>query len=103
MSDYLTLRQAKELLPFEVSVSTLWRWCRQGFGGFRLEYVRIGRRMCTTNESLDRFFARLAKLDDCIDRPSPARRTSRKRRSRAPDERQLALIEADIVLDEAGI
>lgn len=46
------------------AISTLWRWATQGLRGVRLEYVRVGHRVCTSREALDRFFARLAQADD---------------------------------------
>ena len=44
--------------------STMYRWCRRGIGGVRLEYIRIGRNMATSREALDRFFLQLAAADD---------------------------------------
>ena len=44
--------------------STLYRWCRRGINGVRLEYIRIGRNMATSREALDRFFFELARADE---------------------------------------
>lgn len=44
--------------------STLWRWCRLGLGGVKLEYLRLGRRIVTSREALDRFAKALAESDD---------------------------------------
>ena len=46
------------------ATSTLYRWCRRGIKGVRLEYVRIGRNIATTTEALDRFFEALAQADN---------------------------------------
>ena len=46
------------------SPSTLYRWARWGIRGIRLEYLRIGRCMVTSQEALERFFANLAVADD---------------------------------------
>lgn len=42
-------------------ISTVFRWMTTGFRGVQLEHVRIGRRMCTTREALDRFFQRITE------------------------------------------
>lgn len=44
--------------------STLYRWCRYGINGARLQYVRVGRNMATSIEAIERFFAALADADD---------------------------------------
>ena len=51
----ITLSQAAELCPVSVNVSTVWRWCVSGVGGVRLEHVRMGRRMLTSEDALRRF------------------------------------------------
>ena len=59
----VTLTQAARLVPGRPNVSTLWRWCRRGLNGIRLEYVRFGRKIYTTSEALDRFAIALAAAD----------------------------------------
>ena len=44
-------------------VSTIWRWCRKGIRGVQLEYVRLGHRVCTSEQALARFAQRLADAD----------------------------------------
>jgi hypothetical protein len=65
--ELVTLTQATGLLPLinrkKIPVTTMWRWCRVGLRGAQPEYVRVGRRICTTHEALPRFFAALANLD----------------------------------------
>lgn len=66
--DLVTLREATKLLPRingnHPNHSTLWRWCRHGLAGVHLEYVKVGRRILTSRQSLDRFIRRLATVDD---------------------------------------
>ncbi len=64
----LSLTDAAKALPAidgrRPHVSTMWRWCKKGVRGVRLEYVRLGHRVCTSMEALTRFSQRLAELDD---------------------------------------
>lgn len=100
----ITLSQATKLLPRingkHPATCTLWRWCRRGLRGVFLEYVRAGRRICTTREALLRFFTALADMDDLAPPALPAGLCRRPITSR---QRQRALAEADRVLEEAGI
>jgi hypothetical protein len=60
-----TLTEAAKHLPTlngrKVSVSTMWRWCAKGIRGVHLDHVRIGRRICTSVEALNRFANALAE------------------------------------------
>lgn len=64
----LSFAQAARCLPAingrRHAPSTVYRWCRWGIKGVKLEYVRIGRTMATTSAALNRFFAALAVADD---------------------------------------
>ena len=42
--------------------STLWRWARHGVRGHRLETRRLGARLVTSLEAIDRFTLVLAEL-----------------------------------------
>jgi len=103
----MTLTQATGLLPRidgkKVAVCTLWRWCRKGLRGKYLDYVRVGRRICTTREALLRFFTDLAEMDERVELDRYAKPTSLKRIPITSRERQRALAEADAILEEAGI
>jgi hypothetical protein len=109
--ELLTLTQAAKCLPRidgrKVSVCTLWRWCRKGLRGVFLRYVRVGRRVCTTQAALLQFFTALAELDQPSQRQTATspRSQSRvfKRRTISSRQRQRALAEADAVLERAGI
>ena len=64
----LTFSQAVERLP-EINgrrraPSTLYRWCRHGINGVRLDYVRIGRTMATSQEAIERFLTDLTEADE---------------------------------------
>jgi hypothetical protein len=59
----LSLTEAAKKIPSRPHSSTLWRWCRQGLHGVKLEYLRYGRRIYTTLEALDRFAQALAQAD----------------------------------------
>lgn len=61
------------------SISTLCRWCRKDLRGVRLEYIRLGRSIATSEEALDRFFEALAEADEVPgeDRPASPPRASR--------------------------
>ena len=52
----VSLTEATKVLPSingkRPAISTLWRWCRKGLRGERLEYVRIGRNIATSREAL---------------------------------------------------
>lgn len=80
---FLTLTQAADLLPTRPHVSTLWRWARKGLKGIRLEYRRMGGRVYTSAQALDRFGARLAALDDNPPAPAPKVRRTPAERARA--------------------
>ena len=58
--EVLTLAEAAKILPRPVHFSTILRWSQCGYGGVRLETVRIGRTLCTSREALQRFVDRLS-------------------------------------------
>lgn len=65
MTDTLmTLSQAARTLPHRPAASTLWRWCRKGIRGIRLEYLRLGGRIFVEEEALRRFGLALAQAYD---------------------------------------
>ena len=103
----ITLAEAAKHLPKvdgkKVSVCTLWRWCRRGLRGAFLEYVRVGRKICTTRQALLRFFTDLAELDERTEPDRYAKPTHLNRTPITSRQRQRALAEADAVLERAGI
>jgi hypothetical protein len=65
---YITLAQAAQISPGRPSANAVWRWCRKGLrsrGGrrIRLEHVRIGGRIFTTELWVHEFGRRLAEAD----------------------------------------
>lgn len=103
----ITLTEATKHLPLidghKVAVCTLWRWCRRGLRGVCLEYVRVGRKICTTRQALLRFFTALADLDERVDPNRYAKPTFLPRTHMTSRRRQQALAQADAVLERAGI
>jgi len=105
--ELITLTQATRLLPkvnrSYVAVSTLSRWCQRGMRGAFLDYVRVGRRICTTREALYRFCSELAERDERFPPDTRCRPPFLKRPPVTSRQRQRALAEADAVLQRAGI
>ena len=58
----ITLSHAAKLLPKfhgkHPHTSTLWRWATVGLDGHKLESTKVGKRICTSIEALDRFINR---------------------------------------------
>ncbi len=101
----LGLTAATKVLPRvngrRPAISTLWRWCRKGLHGVRLEYVRVGRNIATSREALNRFFIALAAADEQPVQPTFA--PPRPECATTSTARRLALESADRILEEAGI
>jgi hypothetical protein len=57
-----------------LNVSTVFRWVQRGCRGVQLETIRIGGALCTSEEALKRFFARLSDPATPISSPTPAQR-----------------------------
>lgn len=65
-ADLLSLADAAANLPSlkdgrPIHVTTLWRWARYGLRGIKLETIKIGGRVFTNRQSLQKFFADVAK------------------------------------------
>ena len=62
-----TLVGATQLLPKvnrnPLHANAIWRWCRRGVRGVHLEHVRIGGRIFTSAQALNRFANALAAAD----------------------------------------
>jgi len=105
--DLITLAQAARLLPRidgkKVAISTIWRWCRNGLRGERLEYVRVGRKICTSPEALHRFFTKPTEADTHLPPDTRSLPPGMKRPLITSKQRQKALAEAEKVLRRAGI
>ena len=103
--EHITLANAAKRCPGRPSANAVWRWCRTGIRSrtglvVRLEHIRVGGRIFTTEDALNRFFAAVAQADEgyflsrevTLHRPTP-------RRS-GDAEKRLAL--ANKTLDDAG-
>ena len=66
--------------------STIWRWCKVGVKGVKLEVTYCGGQRLTSKQALGRFFQRLADLRQSGD-PAPVQTP---RRGRTPAERRRA-------------
>jgi len=75
--DVLSLTEATKVLPRvngkRASICTLWRWCRKGLRGVHLDYIRIGRKIATSRQALNRFFNELSAKDEPLITPPAAR------------------------------
>jgi hypothetical protein len=109
----VTLCEAAKLLPMlnskRISANAIWRWCRKGVSGIHLEHVRIGGRIFTSPDALNRFVNALAEADVRRLNPAPEPRApaptrdrqGRPRRSAAEAAEQHRLASEE--LDRAGI
>ena len=102
----LSLADAAKALPpiggKRPHVSTIWRWCRKGVHGVRLEHVRLGHRVCTSLEALSRFARSLADAQDITPVPPEARlRRCPNSRTAARRDREIAAAEREI--EDAGL
>ncbi len=46
------------------SVNCVYRWCQRGVSGIRLEFVRYGGTRCTSLLAIQRWFERLAAVEN---------------------------------------
>lgn len=105
--EYITLTEAAKRCPSRPSISAIWRWCRRGLKSrsgrrVRLQHVRVGGRIFTTEEYMHRFFGELAASDaEYFDRELPV--IHLRERTRGGAERRAAIRAAKTILDEAGI
>ena len=102
----LSLTEASRALPRidgkRPHPSTLWRWCRKGVRGVRLEYVRLGKRICTSEKARGRVCQGLAEADVAPESPGP--RLYKPRASKRTAEQRVAdVAAADRRLMAAGI
>lgn len=100
----ISLSEAAAAVPLagaKPHLSTIWRWCRKGIGGVRLEYLRVGRRIVTSREALGRFFQAVAQLDD-NSAPAPTAGEPPVQ-ERTTLQRKQAIERANRTLQKAGI
>jgi len=81
-------------------ISSIWRWCRRGLNGVRLEYGRAGRRIVTTRTALTKFMNQLAEADRP---PTPSKQPVQSAVHCTPVTNRVAIERAQKVLKDAGI
>ena len=65
MLNYLTMKEASDLLPGNPSHCTVWRWCHRGVAihgtrkKVKLYHIHLGRKMLTSQEWLEDFLTAL--------------------------------------------
>jgi hypothetical protein len=98
--ELLTLCEAAKALPAvggcRIHTSTLWRWSTKGVKGVRLETRRLGGRIFTSREALERFATALAEAG------SPHREGHSMARARTSARRAKDVAAANAELDAAG-
>lgn len=106
----VSLTEAAKALPSidgrRIHVSTLWRWARKGVRGVQLEYIRLGHRVCTSVEAVQRFAEALARSD--VDRAAPMLRhqegaTTRRMKKRTPAQFQRDVASAENEIKKRGL
>ena len=88
----LSLSEAAKALPRvegkRPHTSTIFRWTRDGVRGVRLDSVRLGRRLCTSREALQRFVTALSEAPPLERKPQPRNPRGRTDKQRAHDMAQ---------------
>jgi hypothetical protein len=100
----LSLAQAAKSLPMidgkVTNISTIFRWTRKGIRGVKLEHVYVGRRICTSEAALNRFFNAIAEAPA----PTRTRHAAReKEKPRSQSQREAAFAKAKARLQANGI
>lgn len=100
--ELLSLTEATKTIPpidgKRPHVGSLWRWTSKGVRGVKLDHLRVGRRVVTTREALQRFFQAVAEA------PAPERAPQqRKPRGRTEKQRQRDIERAKEGLRAHGI
>lgn len=94
----ITFAEAAKICPQidgkRPSTVTIWRWATKGVRGVRLEHVRVGRRMVTTEEAINTFFRDLSSVPAVERAPltnRPQKSTEKQR------ERQLSKTKSSLI------
>jgi hypothetical protein len=85
------LSEAAAKIPTRPNVSTVWRWHNKGIKGIRLETIRIGGTIYTSDEAIARFL-------EAINEPAAPAPRPRTRRETAA-----AVARAERILKRAGV
>ena len=92
------LSEAAKIAPGRPHLSSVWRWCRKGCiarngARVRLDHERVGNRVFTSREALQRFAQALTEADEEYFAPDDEQPTSAERRR----EQQAALAAVDSI------
>ena len=103
--ELITLADATHVLPRlngrRLHSSTIWRWAVKGVGSVKLDYLKIGGRIVTSREALNRFSSALADSDR---RPGESQKAHRPEGKHSTDgQRAKAIAQAEVDLEAAGI
>lgn len=83
--------------------STIFRWMKDGVNGKRLEYVKVGRKIATSEAALARFFEAVAAADPAP-RSTPTTSTSTSTtKVRTATQRQRDIAAAEQVCAKLGV
>ena len=95
---YLTCSEVAKTLPTRPSAQTVFRWMTKGCRGIKLESFRLGRRIVTTPESLDKFARELAEVwrENRPQAPTVNERKSTRPRTAAQREKAVQAAEASL-------
>jgi len=104
--EHLSLSEAAKLAPGRPSSNAVWRWCRRGIKArngerIRLDHIRAGGKIYTSPESLENFFAEVARQDaEYFKDPDPVppapKQPTDKQRHRSIQDAQRELLKAGI-------
>lgn len=102
--DLIQLRDVPKLLPSRngkrLHHTTVWRWAQKGLDGVRLETVKVGRAIFTSQRALDAFFRRSTlQVPESGNPgvPTPKSNPTRRRRAQQQASRDLeAFLEGEI-------
>jgi len=70
-----------------VSSPTVYRWCKRGIAGVRLESIHVGGVMMTSRQALQRFFERVTEARRVQEQAELDARSGEVERSRATQRR----------------
>ena len=79
----------------KIHTSTLWRWTSRGIRGVRLEHVKLGGRIITSLEAVQRFSERLNNSNVAVLPPNASAENGRPR-APAQLERDVRAAEAEL-------
>jgi hypothetical protein len=99
----VTLDEVVGRLPVGVrrNRSTVWRWCRVGIRGVRLEQGFAGGTIVTSMEAIDRFFRAVSEARELC--PPAERPPSRHSRNQPQMKRRSSIEDAEAFLAGLGV